>query len=348
MVRVVTPGTLTEDSLLDARRHNYLAALAEAEGRARARLARHVDRRFPRPAGRAGAARRGLGAACAGRAAARRPPVAARAARRGAGRLAGRADAAATSRFDSDNGRRRLEALYKVKALDAFGALDRAELAASGALVDYVELTQKGRLPHIAPPRRLRRRHDPGDRPGDAAQSGAQPDAERGTARQPARHHRPHRHRRRRAPARRSSGGAAQRARGDRAPARYGGVLPRRHARRATALRAILKRAPDLERALSRLTLGRGGPRDLAAMRDGLGLAPDLRRRSTGRARRPGRQGIAAARAEPGRSCARWSRPWAGRSPPSCRCSRATAASSRRATRPRSTSSAACATRAAS
>ncbi|MGE5146536.1 MAG: DNA mismatch repair protein MutS, partial [Candidatus Eiseniibacteriota bacterium] len=33
VVRVVTPGTLTEDSLLDARRHNYLAALAEAEGR---------------------------------------------------------------------------------------------------------------------------------------------------------------------------------------------------------------------------------------------------------------------------------------------------------------------------
>ncbi|HEY9566989.1 MAG TPA: DNA mismatch repair protein MutS, partial [Thalassobaculum sp.] len=32
VVRIVTPGTLTEDSLLDARRHNYLAALAEAGG----------------------------------------------------------------------------------------------------------------------------------------------------------------------------------------------------------------------------------------------------------------------------------------------------------------------------
>src|SRR6202521_992136 len=32
VVRVVTPGTLTEDTLLDARRHNYLAALAEAAG----------------------------------------------------------------------------------------------------------------------------------------------------------------------------------------------------------------------------------------------------------------------------------------------------------------------------
>ena len=32
VVRVITPGTLTEDSLLDARSHNYLAALAEAQG----------------------------------------------------------------------------------------------------------------------------------------------------------------------------------------------------------------------------------------------------------------------------------------------------------------------------
>src|SRR5256885_993447 len=32
VVRVITPGTLTEDSLLDAKRHNYLAALAETGG----------------------------------------------------------------------------------------------------------------------------------------------------------------------------------------------------------------------------------------------------------------------------------------------------------------------------
>src|SRR5690606_23849715 len=32
VVRIVTPGTITEDNLLDARRHNYLVALAEAQG----------------------------------------------------------------------------------------------------------------------------------------------------------------------------------------------------------------------------------------------------------------------------------------------------------------------------
>ena len=55
-------------------------------------------------------------------------------------------------RFDSENGRRRLETLFGVKTLDAFGAFSRAELAAAGALVDYVELTQKGKLPRLQPP----------------------------------------------------------------------------------------------------------------------------------------------------------------------------------------------------
>jgi DNA mismatch repair protein MutS len=42
-------------------------------------------------------------------------------------------------------------------------------------------------------------------------------------------------------------------------------------------LRDALRRLPDLERALQRLTLGRGGPRDLAALRDGLGAIPAVR-----------------------------------------------------------------------
>ncbi len=52
VVRLVTPGTLTEDSLLDATRNNYLLALARTRvGRRRplrAGLDRHLDRRIPR------------------------------------------------------------------------------------------------------------------------------------------------------------------------------------------------------------------------------------------------------------------------------------------------------------
>src|SRR5438270_6594962 len=48
-------------------------------------------------------------------------------------------------------------------------------------------------------------------------------------------------------------------------------------------LRARLRAAPDLARALARLVLGRGGPRDLAAMRDGIlaaaGIAGELEKR---------------------------------------------------------------------
>jgi DNA mismatch repair protein MutS len=42
-------------------------------------------------------------------------------------------------------------------------------------------------------------------------------------------------------------------------------------------LRRRLRRCPDIERALSRLSLGRGGPRDLAAVRDGLAEAGEMR-----------------------------------------------------------------------
>ena len=52
VIRVVTPGTLTEDSLLEARRHNFLAALGAQPAGAGARLARHLDRRVPDRAGR--------------------------------------------------------------------------------------------------------------------------------------------------------------------------------------------------------------------------------------------------------------------------------------------------------
>src|SRR6202040_154966 len=48
-----------------------------------------------------------------------------------------------------------LAALYGVASLDGFGNFDRAELAAAGALVDYVELTQQGKLPLLAPPRQV-------------------------------------------------------------------------------------------------------------------------------------------------------------------------------------------------
>jgi DNA mismatch repair protein MutS len=285
VVRMITPGTLTEDTLLESGRNNFLAALAEAQGalalawldistgafvvsdvepaRLPAVLARLVpgellvsDRLVARPeVARALAAVREDGS--------------------------GALTVQPASLFDSANGERRLRRLYGVASLDAFGAFSRAGLAAAGALVDYVELTQKGALPRLAPPRieaagavmeidaQTRRNLEltqsmSGTRRGslldviDRSRTGA---------------------------------GARLVAELLAAPLTDPGEINRRldavawlaaDDAPAEPVAAALDGCPDIERALARLTLGRGGPRDLAALRDGLARAGTLAARLGG------------------------------------------------------------------
>src|SRR5579875_2994281 len=281
VIRIVTPGTLTEDNLLDARRHNYLAAIAEAQ--AELALA-WVDVSTGEFALQRVAAR-DLGAALA-RLAPGEILLPERLVHRPAlFELLGEWKAALTplpnARFDSDNGRRRLESLYGVAALDAFGAFARAEIAAAGALVDYVELTQQGRLPALAPPRQVaggafmaidpatRRNLEltetlSGERKGsllaalDRTLTG-------GGARLLAEHL-----------AAPLTDCAAIEARLD-AVAYF-----RADERLREDVRAILRRSGDMARAIARLMLGRGGPRDLACLRDTLGECAALRARLAG------------------------------------------------------------------
>ncbi len=276
VVRLVTPGTITEDALLDARAHNYLAALAEVQGHlGLAWLDMSTGDFQVQPVN-------GKSAAAA---VARLNPGELLVSERllqqeGLFELFRDRRAVLTplpaARFDSENARRRLEQLYGVRALDGFGSFGRAELAAGGALVDYVELTQKGRLPRLGLPRRLaegavmeidaatRRNLEltetlTGERRGsllsviDRTVTGA-------GARRLALHL------------------AAPLT----DPAAIGERLDmvqffaERHSLRAE-LRDALRRCPDMERALSRLSLGRGGPRDLATVRDTLAEGPGLR-----------------------------------------------------------------------
>ena len=81
--------------------------------------------------------------------------------------------------FLSQTGERRLQESFDVKALDGFGQFSRAELGACGAIINYVELTQKGRLPRLSPPRRHHARHPYGHRRGNQTQSGAAVQPER-------------------------------------------------------------------------------------------------------------------------------------------------------------------------
>ena len=156
VTRIVTPGTLTEDSLLDADRHNYLVALARVRGDDALGLA-WVDistgdlEVAPVTPGDLASelARLDPGEIVFSE------PLGVEA---GIIRVLKEQGAALTplpaSRFDSTAGERRLKEHFEVAALEAFGDLTRAETAAAGGLLDYVLLTQVGHLPAIRPPRR--------------------------------------------------------------------------------------------------------------------------------------------------------------------------------------------------
>jgi DNA mismatch repair protein MutS len=276
VVRVVTAGTLTEEGLLDARRHNYLVGLAEAGGEiglAWLDLSTGAFALAPssEPALPGDLARLAPGEILLPERMLTRPALY---------ELLAEWKPVLTPlpnpRFESGMARRRLEDFYGVAALDGFGNFGRAEIAAAGALVDYVGLTQQGRAPYLEPPRRVM--------PGSVMQIDA---ATRRNLELVANA----------AGERRGSllttidrtvtaAGARLLADHLAAPltlpaaiaARLDAVEYFSHcADQRMALREVLRHCPDLERALTRLSLGRGGPRDLAAMRQSLGETGSLR-----------------------------------------------------------------------
>ena len=144
VVRLVTPGTLTEDALLEARSANLLVALGRSGCRFRAGLGRHVHRRVFGGGGGQSRDRHRTGAAVAQGIAAARCAAGAGRVRR-AVQVAGRgAVAAAGQRGLIPNGERALKTHYNMQSLDGLGGFARAELSAAGALIAYLELTQKG------------------------------------------------------------------------------------------------------------------------------------------------------------------------------------------------------------
>jgi DNA mismatch repair protein MutS len=151
VVRLVTPGTLTEDTLLDARRNNYLLAIARARRRRPAR--RHGSRSpgsiFPR----ANSALPECDRAALSTEIARLEPGEILV----SDALFSEADLAAYWRslpavtplprdvFDGATAERRLTSFFAVATSEAFGALSRLELTAAAACVTYIERTQLGK-----------------------------------------------------------------------------------------------------------------------------------------------------------------------------------------------------------
>ncbi|HEV2264464.1 MAG TPA: DNA mismatch repair protein MutS [Stellaceae bacterium] len=281
VIRIVTPGTLTEDNLLDARRNNFLAALAEAQGELALAWLDLSTGDFALQT----VAERDLGAALA-RLAPGEILLPERLVQRPAlFELLGDWKSALTPlpnpRFDSDNGRKRLEALYGVAALDAFGSFTRAAIAAAGALVDYVELTQQGKLPALPPPRQVAggafMAIDPATR-RNLELAETLTGERKGTLL---------------AALDRTATGAGARLLAEHlaAPLTDRAAIEARldavalfhvDERLRDDVRAIFRRCGDLARAMARLALGRGGPRDLACLRDTLGESAVLRVRLDG------------------------------------------------------------------
>ena len=276
VVRLVTPGTLTEDSLLEARSANILAALGRAGGQWALASADMSTGEF-----RVGT----VGADGPGTELARLSPrelltpdslfadpeIAPQLSAPGVALTP-----LPAAKFDSGAGGRALCALYGVATLDAFGAFTRAELSAAGALVGYLELTQKGKLPAL---QRLVRQASNSFMAIDAATrrnlelsqtlSGSRAGSLLGTIDCTV-----------------TAAGARELGARLAAPLTDPGTIVRRQDAVAclvgaddlrARLRESLRHAPDLARALGRLSVGRGGPRDLGALRDGIQSARALR-----------------------------------------------------------------------
>ena len=155
VIRLVTPGTLTEDSLLEARRHNFLAAIATSQKKmGLAWLDMSTGEFLTEPILNGGLtttlSRIEPGELLLADTLFGNDDV-----REKLADWDDRLSPLPDHDFDSQRGEQRLQKNFEVKALDGFGQFSRAEIGACGALINYVELTQKGRLPRLSPPRRV-------------------------------------------------------------------------------------------------------------------------------------------------------------------------------------------------
>ncbi len=273
VVRLVTPGTLTEDSLLEARRHNFLAAFAEVRGECALAWVDISTGEFRVMA---------MDAVMLGPELARLAPSELIVADSKEADLRPIVEdfgipmtTIGRAAFDSTGGTQRLCALFKVSALDGYGTFSRAEVGAMGALIAYLDMTQKGKLPLLRPPQQ------------DAQAKTVQIDAST---------------RRNLELTSALSGGRSGSllavidhtvtAAGARllerrlsSPSRVLETISQRleaveycvsNPKFTQTTRSSLRSVPDMNRALSRLSLERGGPRDLVALRNGLSQAQVL------------------------------------------------------------------------
>ncbi len=275
IVRFVTAGTLTEEALLEPRRANLLAAVCDLRGTigiascdiSTGRM--ELEECDPNRLG-AALARLGASEIVVPEGMADLPDAITRPARE----------------FASDGGEARLRAVHGVATLDGFGQFTRAMLAAAGGLIAYLDHAGRGSLPLLLPPLA---------RAGDAHL--AMDEATRGSLEILA-----------------SSQGGRRGSLIDAIDRCVTGAGARQLAEDLSApqtdiaaiherlelvqwlhddgllredMRTVLRALPDIGRALGRVVAGRGSPRDLGQLRDGLSEARRVRDHLQSREDRP-------------------------------------------------------------
>ncbi|MEE4189186.1 MAG: DNA mismatch repair protein MutS, partial [Roseobacter sp.] len=275
VVRLVTPGTLTEEALLEARRNNYLAAFAQVrDDQALAWVDISTGAFHVMP----------LFSVKLGPELARLAPSELICSETHAADLRETADEfgialtdIGRSAFDSTAAEQRICALFGVETLEAYGTFSRAEVSAMGGVIQYLDITQKGKLPLLRPPQKESESRtvqiDAATRRNlelTEALSGGRAGSLLSVVDQTV-----------------TAAGARLLAQRLASPSRDLDQITSRldavsfaleHAALRDATREGLRKVPDLDRALSRLSLDRGGPRDLAAIRNGLAQAAQLER----------------------------------------------------------------------
>ena len=263
IIRLVTPGTLTEETLLDSANANWLAAVARAGDEWGIAAADISTGRFELVACGPGELQAEL---------ARLSPAETVAAEKvpGIGATSGKGG------FDSLAGEQALKRRFGLATLDGFGAPGRAELAAAGGLLAYLDATQKNAGAFLAAPRRIARSEhmaiDPATRDSleiCRTQTGSLAGSLLGCIDRCVT-----------APGRRLLASDLS------APLTDTRAIEVRLALvqwlheepiRRMRIRESMKAMPDIGRALGRLVAGRGSPRDLALLRDGLQAAAALK-----------------------------------------------------------------------
>ena len=276
IVRFVTAGTLTEEALLEPRRANVLVAVCDVRGVvgiAACDISTGRTELEHCAADQLGAALARIGASevvCP------------------EGWEAAPDDAILrpSRDFASDSGEARLKRIHSVVTLDGFGQFSRAMLAAAGGLIAYLDHAGRGRLPLLLPPvARAGEAHLAMDEATRASlevlesstggRRGSLIDAVDRCV---------------------TGAGARQLADDLSAPLTDITAIEARLELVAWLhdnpllredLRAVLRALPDVGRALGRVVAGRGSPRDLGQLRDGLGEAQRLHDHLLGRDQRP-------------------------------------------------------------